>query len=87
MTVHLLIKGKVQGVFYRVSAKKMALEFGLTGWVKNTRAGDVEAMVSGQAEAINMFVDWCKKGPSRAAVAEVIATREEDAVFTGFVIK
>jgi acylphosphatase len=87
MTVHLLIKGKVQGVFYRVSARKMALEFGLTGWVKNTREGDVEAMVSGQPETINKFTDWCKKGPSRAAVAEVTVTREEDAVFAGFVIK
>jgi acylphosphatase len=44
-------------------------------------------MVSGQDEAIEKFIVWCKKGPSRAVVAGVIVTREEDAVFKGFVIK
>ena len=87
MTVHLLIRGKVQGVFYRVSARKTALETGVTGWIKNTPEGNVEAMASGQTEAVNKFIDWCKKGPSRAAVAEVVVSLEEDAVFKGFVIK
>jgi len=87
MTVHLLINGKVQGVFYRASARKIAFELGVTGWIKNTNEGSVEALVSGQTEAIEKFIDWCKKGPSRAVVAGVIVTREEDAVFKGFVIK
>ena len=87
MTVHLRIRGKVQGVFYRVSARRTALETGVTGWIKNTPEGNVEAMASGQTEAVNKFIDWCKKGPSRAAVAEVVVSLKEDAVYKGFVIK
>ena len=59
-TVHLLIKGKVQGVFYRASAKNIAKENGITGWIKNTKEGDVEAMISGSQEQVDMFIKWCR---------------------------
>ena len=54
-TVHLLIKGKVQGVFYRASAKEKAGGLKLTGWVKNTPAGDVEAVASSTEENVKEF--------------------------------
>ena len=73
-TIHLLIKGKVQGVFYRASAKKVAKELLLNGWVKNTDDGNVESIVSGESEAVDEFIEWCKKGPELAAVTEVIVS-------------
>ncbi len=85
-TTHLLIKGKVQGVFYRVSAKEKAEEFQLTGWVKNTPEGNVEALVSGSKERIQQFIDWCKQGPPRAEVTDVIVTEKEDGAFEAFTI-
>ena len=83
-TIYLLIKGKVQGVFYRASAKEIANELGVTGWIKNTREGNVEAMVSGKEDQLEKFVKWCKEGPDKAAVEEVIVTQKEEAPFKGF---
>ena len=56
-TVHLLIKGNVQGVFYRATAKKMAYKLKITGWIKNTPNGDVEALASGEEATIDKFID------------------------------
>jgi len=85
-TIHLLIKGNVQGVFYRATAKQMANELGLTGWVKNTMEGNVEAMVSGNEHQLEKFTKWCKRGPDKAGVEEVIVTRKEETTFNGFTI-
>ena len=73
-SLHLLIKGKVQGVFYRASAKNVAENLAITGWVKNTKEGDVEAVISGNDEKLLQFVNWCRQGPPAAAVSEVIVT-------------
>jgi acylphosphatase len=70
--VHLLIKGKVQGVFYRASAKKMAESLSVAGWIKNQSSGAVEAIITGEDKALEEFIDWCKKGPGSAVVREVI---------------
>jgi acylphosphatase len=83
-TLHLQIKGKVQGVFYRASAKENADELGVTGWIKNTSEGDVEAVVTGSEDQLQAFVKWCKKGPSRANVSEVITTEQEETAFENF---
>ena len=85
-TFHLLIKGKVQGVFYRATARELADELGVSGWIKNTKEGDVEAIVSGDGEAIKKFIEWCRQGPSRAVVTEVIATEKEHESFDGFCV-
>lgn len=85
-TIHLLIKGKVQGVSYRVSAREAAEKLHLTGWVKNTREGDVEAMVTGEENVLQQFIIWCKIGPSGATVTNVIVHPSEDSFFTRFSI-
>ena len=85
-TVCLLITGKVQGVFYRATAKRKANELGITGWIKNTREGNVEATVSGNERQLNEFINWCKHGPDRAIVEKVIVSYSEDIVFDGFVV-
>ncbi len=85
-TVHLLITGKVQGVFYRASAKKIANKLGITGWIKNTEDGNVEATVSGERSVIENFINWCKYGPDRACVAQVTVKELSDIAFNEFVI-
>jgi acylphosphatase len=83
-TVHLLIKGKVQGVFYRASARTAAEKMGVTGWIKNTKAGDVEAKVTGNESQLEEFISWCKKGPPQAAVDTVEVSGAGDEKFDGF---
>jgi len=70
-TKHLLIRGKVQGVFYRASAKNFAQDLKITGWIKNTDDGYVEALVSGTESQLENFIDWCKQGPPDAIVTHV----------------
>jgi acylphosphatase len=67
----LRIRGKVQGVFYRESARNEALRLGLTGQVRNLSDGSVEAVVEGAPEAIEAFVTWCRRGPPQARVSDV----------------
>lgn len=86
-TYHLLIKGEVQGVFYRATAKKVADELGVTGWIKNTADDNVEALVTGPEEQLQKFIRWCKKGPAMAKVADVIATPHEEMKFSDFLVK
>jgi acylphosphatase len=71
-TFHLKISGKVQGVFYRSSAKEMAVLYNVTGWVRNDVSGMVEAMVTGNEKDLKNFIRWCKSGPKRAAVENVV---------------
>jgi acylphosphatase len=85
-TLQLLIKGKVQGVFYRATAKKVADKFGVTGWIKNTKDGNVKVMVTGTREQLDEFTEWCKQGPDKAAVDNVSVIEEDETVFGDFVV-
>jgi acylphosphatase len=85
-TIHLHITGKVQGVFYRATAKKIADKLKLTGWIKNTINDDVEATVTGGEEQLQQFINWCKKGPEKAKVEDVITTQETETPFNDFKI-
>ena len=67
---HVLISGRVQGVFFRANTIKEARELGLTGWVKNT--GDkVEAVFEGEENKIKEILLWCNQGPKLAQVENV----------------
>lgn len=69
--VQLLIKGRVQGVYYRASAKDKADELGVTGWVRNTRDGDVELLAVGSQDRIEAMIRWCHIGPPASKVTAV----------------
>ncbi len=71
MQLHLIIHGKVQGVFYRAETKDVACSLGLTGWVRNRPDGSVEVLAQGQKEKLDQILAWCKKGPSTARVERV----------------
>lgn len=86
-TVQILIKGKVQGVFFRTGAKEMADKLNVKGWVKNTAEGDVEIVASGEENDIYKFIEWCKRGPRRAVVTEIIVTQKEAVSFNEFSVR
>lgn len=86
-TVHLLIKGNVQGVYFRAGAKEIAQTLDLRGWVKNTPEGHVEAVASGSENALQQFAEWCKKGPEKAVVESVSVTPLQEKSFAEFSIK
>ena len=86
-TISITVTGKVQGVFYRQSAKEKALELGLTGTVKNLPNGHVHIMASGSAQQLNALVAWCKQGPSRAVVEQVQVEKTTPHAFIGFTVQ
>lgn len=69
--VHLFVRGRVQGVFFRASAQREARRLGLTGWVKNRADSAVELLLEGEEEAIKELVGWAYKGPGAARVDTV----------------
>ena len=69
--VHLLISGRVQGVFYRASTEAKARELGLGGWVRNLPDGRVEAVAEGPRAMLEQLVAWCHQGPPAARVGHV----------------
>jgi len=85
---HLIIKGKVQGVGYRMSAYDAASELGITGWVRNRHDGSVEVLAERDKATLEQFILWAKKGPEYAEVSEV-KTEELTATgeFIGFNIR
>jgi len=70
-TIRLIIKGKVQGVYYRQSTREKAQQLGVTGTVKNLADETVEILASGTPEQLKQLTDWCRQGPPRALVADV----------------
>ena len=85
-TMHLIIKGKVQGVFFRASAKKVADNLGVFGWIRNTHNGEVEAEISSEPEKVQQFINWCNRGPEDALVIDIVITVLEDKHFHDFKI-
>ncbi len=86
--VHLLISGRVQGVYYRAHTRDEAKQRGLTGWVKNLTDGRVEAVVEGNVEDIQSLISWCRQGPPRAAVTDVAVEKEtHQGEFSDFTIR
>lgn len=81
-----MIKGKVQGVFYRATAVKVAKQWNISGWVRNTKEGHVEIMANGDDEQLTRFVNWCKLGPSGARVDQVEVQETAEQRFEHFEI-
>ena len=74
--VHVIVEGRVQGVYFRAYTRDEALNLGLTGWVKNRRDGSVEALVEGEEAAVEKMLLWFRKGSPYSQVENVIATEE-----------
>jgi len=63
-----VVRGQVQGVFFRSSCRDLARRLGLSGWVRNTAAGTVEIWVEGSPAQVDQLVRWCRAGPGQAEV-------------------
>jgi acylphosphatase len=69
--VHVDVRGRVQGVFFRASCAERARTAGVAVWVRNTLDGGVEAVFEGDDGAVDAIVAWCRRGPAFAEVDEV----------------
>lgn len=81
---HLMIHGRVQGVWYRAWAVETARQLGLAGWVRNRSNGCVEALVEGEAEATERFVALAQDGPTGSKVARIDVVEVEVEGLSGF---
>jgi len=82
---HVLVSGKVQGVFFRQNTRRQAKARDITGWVRNTVDGNVEAVFEGEEQAVNELVDYCRHGPSFAKVENIqVAYEPYTGEFTDF---
>jgi acylphosphatase len=79
-----VVRGRVQGVFFRVETRDRARSLGLSGWVRNAPDGSVEAVFEGDRERIESMLAWCRRGPSLAQVDELEAEWEEPVGEEGF---
>lgn len=69
--VHLLVRGRVQGVYFRASTERESRRLGLTGWVRNRPDGNVEIAAEGSEEALKELIAWAHHGPTGARVDHV----------------
>jgi acylphosphatase len=81
--LHLVIHGRVQGVFFRESMRQEAQRLGVSGWVKNRNDGSVEAAVHGDTVAVDALVGWAQRGPELAHV-ERVDIAPDDGSYKGF---
>lgn len=85
-TISIKVTGKVQGVFYRQATKETAIDSGITGEVKNMPDGSVHIIATGNEDQLRNLVEWCRTGPKRAMVTDVIAEKISFKSFTSFSI-
>ncbi|MCF8129918.1 MAG: acylphosphatase [Deltaproteobacteria bacterium] len=74
---HVMISGRVQGVFFRAETQEKARDLGLSGWVRNTQDGRVEAVFEGDGNAVEKMLQWCEKGSAGARVENVNVNYEK----------
>jgi len=82
-----VVRGAVQGVFFRVETRDRARSLRLAGWVRNASDGSVEAVFEGDDERVESMVDWCRRGPRGARVEDVDVTWTEVQNEDGFSIR
>jgi acylphosphatase len=74
---HVIINGRVQGVFFRYATQEEATRLGVKGWVKNRRDGQVEAVFEGDEPTVETMLKWCHQGPPHAVVNKVDVNWED----------
>jgi acylphosphatase len=82
-----VVRGNVQGVFFRDSCRREASSRRVAGWVSNRPDGAVEAVFEGDAESVAALVEWCSRGPRGADVDSVDESSEQPEGLSGFEIR
>ena len=72
-----VVDGRVQGVFFRDTCRRVAVDAGVGGWVRNRPDGRVEACFEGEEDAVARLVSWCRVGPRHARITSVEVIDEE----------
>ena len=86
-SVKFIIRGRVQGVYYRVSVQALARQAGFNGYVKNLPTGEVEAYVNCQSKNLEKFIGILKKGSKTSRVDEIRSITCQNLALKGFEIK
>jgi len=84
---HVIVRGLVQGVFFRDSTQRLAQRYDVRGWVSNRADGAVEAVFEGEADAVERLVTFSRKGPRGAQVESVEVTEEHPEGLSGFAVR
>ena len=87
MAYKITVKGKVQGVFFRVSTKKAADSLGIKGWVRNEPNGSVSIWAEGDESSLKRFIAWASNGPVNARVNQVTSRQVNNTNQTDFEIR
>jgi acylphosphatase len=83
-----VVHGRVQGVFFRDSTRRVARDAGVDGWVRNRGDGTVEAVLEGSPSAVDRVVGFMREGPARADVTDVhVSNEEEPEGLSGFEVR
>ncbi len=82
-----MVHGRVQGVFFRDTLRRLADQRGVGGWARNVPDGTLEAVFEGDGEGVDRLVAFCREGPRGAGVERVEVTDEEPEGVTGFSVR
>jgi acylphosphatase len=82
-----IVRGLVQGVFFRDSTRRLAQRHGVAGWVANRADGAVEAVFEGEVDAVERLVAFSREGPRGAQVESIEVTEEEPEGLSGFSVR
>ena len=74
--LHVRVRGRVQGVYFRASTQETATQLGLLGWVRNCPDGSVELVAEGPSDRLDQLLEWCRHGPPTARVDACESTLE-----------
>jgi acylphosphatase len=87
MRRRVVVHGYVQGVFFRDTTRRLALEHGVDGWARNTWEGTVEAVFEGEPEDVERLIAFVREGPPGASVERVEVFDEPEEGLRGFAIR
>lgn len=82
-----VVRGRVQGVFFRDTCRREARSRGVSGWAANRADGSVEVVFEGEADAVDQMLAWCRTGPEEASVASVEVEVEQPQQESGFQVR
>jgi acylphosphatase len=87
MRRRVVVRGRVQGVFFRDACRQRAASHRVAGWIRNRPDGAVEAVFEGEPEAVEAMTRWCRSGPPRAEVEQVEVADESPTGDQGFEVR
>ena len=83
----IVVRGRVQGVFFRDSTRRVAADHGVAGWVRNREDGTVEAHLEGEPDGVDAVVAWARSGPPDASVDGVDVDEASPEGHDGFEVR